>query len=245
MSLQVEFGTGTLFGIPASGTPVPFGITQDVSVDISFTTKELYGQNQFPVAIGRGEAKIQCKAKTAQFSSLAFNGLFSNTTPATGGTVIAVSEAHTVPSTGPYTITITPPGGGTFVEDLGVSYQVSGQFFQKVTPTVAGEYTQAAAVYTFGVADASALVYISYEYTVTTGVFATSVNNQPMGSATTFIAVLSNSYNGNVFTLKLYACLSSKLSMDFKNTDFSVPEMDFSAFANAGGQVYQLTITSL
>lgn len=245
MSLQVEFGTGTLFGIPASGTPVPFGVTQDISVDISFTTKELYGQNQFPVAIGRGEAKIQCKAKTAQFSSLAFNGLFTNTTPTVGGTVVALSESHVIPGT-PFQVTVAPPGGGTFVEDLGVINSATGQFLQKVAsgPTT-GQYSESATVYTFASADTGNTVLISYEYTVATGVYATTVTNQPMGSATTFIAVLSNTYNGNVFTLKLYACLSSKLSFDFKNTDFAVPEMDFEAFANAANQVYQLTITSL
>lgn len=242
MSLQVEFGTGTLFGVPASGTPVPFGVTQDISVDISFTTKELYGQNQFPVAIGRGEAKIQCKAKTAQFSSLAFNGLFTNTAPTLGGTVIALSESHVSATS----VTITPPGSGTFVEDLGVVNSATGAFLTKVAsgPTT-GQYSQTGVTYTFASADSGNVNLISYEYTVTTGVYATTVNNQPMGSATTFIAVLSNAYNGNVFTLKLYACLSSKLSFDFKNNDFAVPELDFEAFANPASQVYQLTITSL
>lgn len=242
MSLQVEFGTGTLFGIPASGTPVPFGITQDISVDISFTTKELYGQNQFPVAIGRGEAKIACKAKTAQFSALAFNGLFSNTTPVLGGTVVALSESHVSATS----VTITPPGSGTYVEDLGVVNSATGQFLQKVAsgPTT-GQYSSTGVTYTFASADTGNINLISYEYSVTTGVYATSVNNQPMGSGTTFVSVLSNTYNGNVFTLKLYACLSSKLSMDFKNTDFAVPEMDFECFADSANRVYQLTITSL
>ena len=55
---QYGFGSGVVFAVPltnaqgnplASGTPVRFGVLQDVSVDFSFTNKELHGQNQFEV----------------------------------------------------------------------------------------------------------------------------------------------------------------------------------------------------
>ena len=68
------FGTGILFGTQlqdatgatvANATPVQFGTLQDVSSDITFEEKLLYGQNQFPVAVGRGKGKINFKAKMA------------------------------------------------------------------------------------------------------------------------------------------------------------------------------------
>ena len=61
---QNVFGAGVLWATPttdaygntiANPTPVQFGIAQEVSVDVSFDTKMLYGQNQFPVAVGRGK----------------------------------------------------------------------------------------------------------------------------------------------------------------------------------------------
>jgi hypothetical protein len=65
--MQVHFGSGALFGTPlqdafgtavASPTLIKFGVMQDITLDISFDLKELYGQNQFPIAIGRGKGKI-------------------------------------------------------------------------------------------------------------------------------------------------------------------------------------------
>ena len=49
----------TLLPVPASGTgPTQFGITQKASVNWSFTDKPLYGQQQFPVAVARGQGKV-------------------------------------------------------------------------------------------------------------------------------------------------------------------------------------------
>jgi len=42
----------------ANPTPVPFGALQDISLDFSWTMKELYGQYQMPLAVGRGAAKV-------------------------------------------------------------------------------------------------------------------------------------------------------------------------------------------
>ena len=37
-----------------------------MSVDFSFSVKELYGQNQFPLAVARSAAKVTGKAKLAR-----------------------------------------------------------------------------------------------------------------------------------------------------------------------------------
>lgn len=245
--MQVEFGTGTMFAAPFAGapslTPVPFGVSQDITIDISFTVKQLYGQNQFPVAIGRGEAKISGKCKAAQFSAAAFNGIFAGGTVLTTGLLVALNEANTIAGA-----TYTTSHAATFVDDLGVYYTNTGVFFTKVTSAPAvGQYSvnPATGVYTFNATDNAALINVSYTYTVPSGQFRTTIVNTAMGSAPTFQVVLTNQYQGNQFTLKLYAALSSKLAFGFKNTDFVVPEFDFEAFANAAGQVYDLTVTSL
>ncbi len=54
---SVAFGSGVLIATPsgANATPVQFGTLQDVSIDISFSSKQLFGQYQFPIALARGE----------------------------------------------------------------------------------------------------------------------------------------------------------------------------------------------
>ncbi len=64
---SVAFGSGVLIATPsgANATPVQFGALQDVSLDFSFASKQLFGQYQFPIAFARGEGKISGKAKFA------------------------------------------------------------------------------------------------------------------------------------------------------------------------------------
>lgn len=247
-----SFGSGNLWGIPSvsSGvaTPVLFGTLQDVSVDISYAMKELMGQNSFPVAIGRGAGKIQCKAKAATISALAFNTLFSGLTTTNGNQLTATSETDAIPGT-PYQVTVV--NSATFVDDLGVVYAATGARLTRVSsaPTT-GQYAVTAGVYTFAAADTGLSVTISYSYTLssTTG-YQTTVVNSLMGQAPSFMAVLNNQYLqsgvNKVITFKLYTCTSTKISFSFKNTDFTVPEMDFSAYANSAGQVYSLGVSDL
>ena len=106
--MQFAFGSGVFWATPlvdANGatvtnpTPLQLGVLQDFSFDISYDTKELYGQSQFPVAVGRGKAKMTLKAKVAQISglllgSIAFgqpitNSLTSDYLDLTGSTIPA------------------------------------------------------------------------------------------------------------------------------------------------------------
>ena len=70
---QHSFGSGFLYGIPSGANPTPqlFGTLQEVMLDVSYSTKKLHGQLQFPVAIGRGMASMTGKAKAASISSRA------------------------------------------------------------------------------------------------------------------------------------------------------------------------------
>ena len=52
-SQQFSFGSGLMFGTRsdiANATPIQFGTLQDISLDFSFSNKDLMGQYQIPVA---------------------------------------------------------------------------------------------------------------------------------------------------------------------------------------------------
>lgn len=242
------FGSGTAIAIPAAATATPsqFGTMQDISVDFSFTNKELTGQYQFPVAVGRGPAKVTGKAKAATFSANFFNQAFFGATPVVGETATAVGESHVIPGT-PFQVTIAPPASGTFLDDGGVVNSVTGINLQRVAsgPTTS-QYSVnlSTGVYTFATADTGNTVAITYTYTLASTGFSAVLANQLMGSSPAFKLVLSNTYNGNQITLELYQVTSEKLTMDFKNTDWSVPEFDFQAYTNAANNLGKLSLST-
>lgn len=240
------FGSGNLFGYRtdvATPQPIQFGALQDVTVDINFNVKELFGQNQFPVAVARSTGKITGKAKMGRIQAAAFNELFFGQTLASGQKVTAVNEGPTPIPTTPFTITVA--NGTTWVEDLGVFDATTGQPFTRVsTAPAAGQYSVAAGgVYTFAAADNTAArkVNISYTYTIAATGQKMTVTNQVLGSAPQFKAVLFETYQGNKLQLELFACISTKLSIPTKMEDFVIPELDFSAFADSSGNVLSLS----
>ncbi len=95
------FGSGVLMGIPSTGTPINFGLVQEVSLDFAITNKPLFGQNRFPVAIGQGTTKISGKAKVAKLSGLAIGQLFFGLTPAAGSTISKMANRMPMPRLSP------------------------------------------------------------------------------------------------------------------------------------------------
>ena len=65
---------------------------------------------------------MQCKATLARFSGQALGRLFYNQTPNVGSTVSQFAEAHPVPASSPYTVTVT--NSGHFVADQGVTLRL-------------------------------------------------------------------------------------------------------------------------
>ena len=112
-SIQAAFGAGTLYSIPTDTypTPIKFGIMQDVTLDFSFETKQLYGAKQFALKLARGKAKATWKAKVAQLDANAINTLFLNGTLTDGSQdLTSMDEAHSLPGSpvGPApTVTVT------------------------------------------------------------------------------------------------------------------------------------------
>jgi hypothetical protein len=235
------FGSGVLIGTPAGGSPINFGLAQEVSLNIATTTKALYGQYNFPVAIGSGTKKMTGKAKMARVSGQALGSLFFGLTPSVGATQTQFGETTTVPASSPYTYTTT--NHSTFVADQGVVYASSSLPLKAVAsnPT-AGQYSVSAGVYAFSSADAGAAVLISYTYTVTSSGESIAVSSQLIGPSITFSANLfaSDPSTGKQFSVLLYNCVAEKLSFGTKVEDFLIPELDFQCFANAAGQVCQL-----
>jgi len=157
------------------------------------------------------------------------------------GTVIPISPAPTV----------TPnfSGAGVFDMDLGPLYAATGVPFTYTAlaqPVVQGTYTvnPTTGLYTFAPQDASTPVLLNYTYiSAATGYKITGTNLQ-MGTTPRFEAVFAQSYNGNFLTLKLFQCVSSKLTMPTKIDDYVINEVDFQAFANAAGTVFELSTSS-
>jgi len=243
--MQFGFNSGQLFGTLSdlTGTPVQFGALQGADVDISFTDKPLYGSQQYPLTVARGQAKISGKAKFAQFNGLLMNQLFFGQAPSVGQLGFVSGEQHPIPST-PFTVTAT--NGATFSEDLGVTYVATGLPLTRVyvAPTAAGTYevNVSTGVYTFDSADTGLSVALNYTYTIASGGNNLVVTNQLVGVAPNFIAVFNNTYNGKALTLRLNACVSSKLTISSKLEDFIIPEFDWMSFADASGNVMTLSL---
>lgn len=244
---QYAFGSGALWGTPLTDafgtaivnpTPVQFGVLQEASVDISFDLKELYGQNQFPVAVGRGKGKISGKAKFAQLNGILLNSLFFGQT-LVAGILTNVNDVTgaAIPAT-PFTITPTVPGAGTWAVDLGVK-DINGLPMRRVVSGPAtGQYSVTAGAYLFAAADTGKTVFISYQFTATSTVAQKStVVNLPMGYTPTFRCDFYSPYAAKALTITLPSCIGSKLMFATKLDDFVVPEFDFSAFADASGQI--------
>lgn len=234
---QRSFGSGLLFATntAANSTPIQFGTLQDVSLDMSRTNKELYGQGQFPVAIGAAQMKISGKAKVGQVNGQLYNDLFFGGTSAVGQTLLVYNEPGKIPAVTTYTVTVS--GSANFVDDEGVLYSNTGLPFKKVAsaPTQ-GQYSVAAGVYTFAAADASADVLLSYTKTsATTGVTITT-GNPLQGVQPVFTMIVSRQYNGQQEAFKLWSCIASKLSLPTKMADWGITEIDFSCFADSAGR---------
>ncbi|WP_020177056.1 hypothetical protein [Methyloferula stellata] len=233
------FGSGILIGTRtdiAEATPVNFGLVQEVTIEESASVKEVYGQYQYPLVAARGTVKTTGKAKVARISGLAFANLFYGVTPSSGQLATSFAEAGSVPASSPYTVTVV--NSATAADDDGVTYAATGLPLTKVASSPAsGQYSVAAGVYTFASADAGKAVLISYTYGVTGSGQKLAITNPLLGTTPTFQALFYTTFQGQAVSLKLNNCVSSKLSFQTKLEDFTMPEFDFSCFADSAGNI--------
>lgn len=237
-----NFGTGALFlknndSNAVNSLPVQVGVIKDISLDVSFDTKELRGSYSFPVDIARAGGKISGKAKFAQISGTLINKIIGGT-PSSGMTIGNANQVATLVSGQTVTVANT-----TNWSDLGVYNQTTGKFMTRVASAPAtGQYSCTAGVYTFATADATNSVAISYSYTTTSG-NTNLLTNELMGSGTTYILEVYNTYKGKNVGLKLHAVTLGKFAMAMKNEDFTDEDVDFMAFADASGNVISIYTT--
>lgn len=241
------FGAGDFYGIPlidANGasitnpTPIKLGAMQEMSLDFSGELKELHGANQYALVTARGKVKAGGKIKGAQVHGAGLNSLFFGT-GVTAGTMHALNTDVTgaaIPST-PYTITPTVPSSGTWAEDLGVLDSNGVPMTRVASAPAVGQYSVAAGVYTFAAGDTGKTVYINYRYSYTLAAAKKiSLTNVAMGFAPTFKSYMQTTFQGKRALVLLEQVVSTKLGLfATKQDDFNVPEIEFSAMANAAG----------
>lgn len=244
--MQYSFGTGVLFGRRtdvSNPTPVQFGGLQGVTLDMSFTTKELFSQYQFPIAIGRGTGKITGKADFAQLNAQAFNDIFFGETsgPTAGEYVTSVQEAQTVGAVAGNTI--YPTYNTTYIQDLGVIVNSTGAVLTRVAATPgATEYScnETTGTYTFNSTNNAVAMRVSYMHTDTGNGKTVSITNKLLGSAPVFLAVLTSTFQTKKLTLQLNKCMSSKISLATKLEDFTIPSFDFASWSDDSNMIGKL-----
>lgn len=240
---QYEFGSGTLTTIVegANRTPRPFGVLQEGSLDVSFDLKKLHGQDKFPVAVAQGKGSVMLKAKAAEIKGRQWAEILFGDVALTTGQRKRTVEAGAVPTT-PFQITVT--NSATFFEDLGVKNATTGLDLEKVASSPAtGQYSVSAGVYTFAAADTGMAVLIAYAFTPASGGARFNVVNQQMGRQTFFRAVLALEFDSDVLYVALTRCVAGKLSMPFKNEDFTIFDFEAEALANAAGTIIEFGVS--
>lgn len=247
--MQLNFGTGTVVAKRtdvANNKPVLLGVLQDMEIDFSQSLKELIGQYKMPVDVAPAALKITGKAKFARLQVELWNSLLlGQTQTLLSGSDLVINEAFTMAGTS-HTVTF----GSTFVEDMGVFYQATGvQLQPSASASGIGIYIPGAVgvgTYTFNAADNTAALYFNYTRTVT-NLTSIAGANALMGSGPQFELLGYQTYTvqGVVKTMyvKLNACRTSKLKTAFKNVDYTIPDFEFQAFADASNNWGTIALT--
>lgn len=224
----------------ATPFPVNIGYANEFSIDLSGSTKPLYGQNQYPLVQARATIKATGKIKAAVLSGLAWNSTFFGQSFTAGYDHYFFNEAHTVAST---TQAVTNASGG--IVDLGVTYAASGLPLQRVASgAITGQYSVvlSTGTYTFAVADEVALLFNYSNFSASSGQ-QMNVTNQLIGTTPTFQLDYWTNLNqpaSKPFAVRLFGCIADKITLAGKLEDFIMPEFDFSIFANNAGQVMNI-----
>jgi hypothetical protein len=256
MSSYIQIGAGYCLFNPTAGnlainpTPLRALTIQDAELDISGTIESLKGQFQFPddtaVTDKKGSGKITMGRKDLSL----LNQIFFADIAAVGGTSVSPVEKHVAAAT----ISVTPPGSGTFFADLGVYYGANiNHSFQRIatgSPT-AGQYSVSGGTYTFASADVGLDVLISYAYTQPTTGTIFQVNNQNIGYGPQVEIYMVDTYQpvniGTVLlpvfvysTIKVYAAKISKVTLGNKRANYSMPEVNYEYFQANNGRVLDM-----
>jgi hypothetical protein len=226
--------------------PINVGFAQELTLDFSGNTKQLYGQKQFPLVAARGTIKATGKWKSAVISGIAWNNAFYGMTSFTSGGISWNVDSTFTTSTSVATVQVG--SSLTFEADLGVKYAANSLPLQRVATgsETTGKYSVAstqAGLYTFGGGDTTTATNLKVTFTNTNAATAAQsllVTNQTIGFTPSFqldyFTQLAQPTN-KAFAVRLYACVGGKQSLAFKLEDFMMPEFDFDLFADASDRV--------
>jgi hypothetical protein len=245
--MNVQFGSGVLFGIPNAGnlatnpTPYQLPVLQEVSIEFKADLKKLYGQLQFPIAKARGKIDVTGKGKIAAYDPNVFGQLYFGVATASGVNRPVFNEQHTSAAS-------VAPSNTTAATDLGVINQATGENMVAVTGTpAAGQYKftpysstgPTNAAYVFSTADVSAglIALISYVYPDATHGTSLTITNQLMGYAPQIQMLLYNDFNGKLLSLQLNSCVLGTISIPTKQEDYWIADFDFDASADVNGTI--------
>ena len=244
-----QFGVGGCWAVPSGGNlatpsfPQQFATLQDVTVDMDSKLVELRGQYRFPDDVAPGDMTVKGKAAFAKVEIDLYNSLFFGDTITTGIKAIARNEPHTVVAT-----TQVVTYGTTFNEDLGVLYSANGKPLQQVTAgnEALGKYSYNAnnGLYTFAANDNNTAMLFSYSYADANNGRTMVATNQLLGYGPVFEMWLSAPYQGKN-GLHLFACRSSKMGFPMKRDGYVQVDMEYTAFANAAGSVFEFFQSSI
>lgn len=251
------FGPGILIISRTDVTPnVPInvGYSQELTLDFSGTTKQLFGQNQFPLVAARATIKATGKWKSAVISGIAFNNAFfgsSFSTAASANPAWNIGSTFTLSTVS--TAFVQVGTTANFDADLGITYVNSGLPFQRVTTglessgkysvnssTGAGQYNFAAIDTTGGPAGGQPIKITYTTQTTSPSGQSLLVTNQLIGTTPTFQLDFYTNLNQSAskpWIVRVYACVAAKIMAAAKLEDFVMPEFDFDIFANNAGQV--------
>lgn len=229
---QKVFGSGYFYAIPNVTNPNPtsFGATQSVSCDFKRDLKYLHGTNQLPIESASGKTTVSGKSEMATVNGRLINDLLLGGSMAAGENQIVRGEVHAIPGTGPFTITIAPPGSGTFGKNLGVKYVATNvPLVQVASAPATGQYSVTGAVFTFAAADDGLSVSFDYSYSITTAGQTVTMTNQPMGKTGNFTSVIALNFGTDQNLIQLNNCMSGGWSLSTKLDDFAMPSFEYGA----------------
>lgn len=243
--MEFGFGTGILTGLRTDNsgvnTPIRFGTLQSATAEFSADSKGIWGMQQYAVDTSRGKTKISVKAKVAQIRAKMYNELYFTETLTTGQQKFAFNESTTL-GTGAASYTVTNAASTPLVDQGVFLASDLTQLSATSSSPGSGQYTfdGSTGIYAFSTHSAGLGMLVNYLYTATTGYTITG-SNPLMGSAPRFIATLmqQSPHSTKQTVLKLFACTSTRLSFPTVLDDYTIQDLDFEAFANDAGQVFQ------
>jgi len=250
---KINFGVGRMYGTDQSGTILPYGQLNDLSVDFKTEIKEAYGEGNYAFATADGHKSIDITAKhyIKQLSSISNDLGGSSVAANTTGFVVdeagtIASHAYTTANANVQQILELIVGvsiGGVIVpvtfNIVGAGHEVAGQ---------SASVNLTTGVITFATGETNGeTLKVTYSYTLGTAAgYTINVSNTYQNSAPTFKiqaikrdrSALDGSVGVEVWTFN--AVRPAGIKNEWKEGEYTVLERMLKAFADPMGNVLSI-----